>query len=151
MKTAIDGTPATQINRIVSHPTLPMLITAHEDNFIRVYDLKSGKCFLRSFNEGRGIENVSHPCFTGVCTHSLLAHSDAVTSLDVDPSGLTVCTASHDCTIRFWDLLHTRTCIQEISNSHRLKSREGILDVRFHPTLPFVGSAGADGVVRIYG
>jgi striatin 1/3/4 len=28
----VDGTPATQINRIVSHPTMPLLITAHEDN-----------------------------------------------------------------------------------------------------------------------
>lgn len=32
-----------QINRIVSHPTLPMLITANEDNYIRLFDLKSGK------------------------------------------------------------------------------------------------------------
>jgi len=34
---------AAQINRIVSHPTLPMLITANEDNYIRLFDLKSGK------------------------------------------------------------------------------------------------------------
>ena len=87
----------------------------------------------------------------GTCTHSLLAHSDSVTSLDVDPSGLTICTASHDRTIRFWDILHTRACIQEISNSHRLKGGEGVLDVRYHPTLPFVGSAGADGGVKVYG
>lgn len=31
-----------QVNRIVSHPTLPMLITANEDNYIRLFDLKSG-------------------------------------------------------------------------------------------------------------
>lgn len=123
-----DGTPATQINRIVSHPTLPMLITAHEDNYIRLFDLKSG-----------------------VCTQSILGHSDGVTSLDVDPSGLTIASASHDCTVRFWDLLQTRACIQEISTSHRSKGNEGVLQVAYHPTLPFVASAGADGGVRIYG
>jgi striatin 1/3/4 len=37
-----DGTPATQINQVVTHPTLPLLITAHEDNYIRIFDLNTG-------------------------------------------------------------------------------------------------------------
>jgi len=37
-----DGTPATQINRIVSHPTMSVLVTAHEDKFIRIFDLTTG-------------------------------------------------------------------------------------------------------------
>jgi len=37
-----DGTPATQINRIVSHPTMALLVTAHEDKFIRVFDTATG-------------------------------------------------------------------------------------------------------------
>lgn len=41
-----------QINRIVSHPTLPMLITANEDNYIRLFDLKSGK-YLERFQARR--------------------------------------------------------------------------------------------------
>jgi len=40
-----DGTPATQINRIVSHPTMSILVTAHEDKFIRIFDIITGKLF----------------------------------------------------------------------------------------------------------
>lgn len=54
-----------QINRIVSHPTLSMTITAHEDRHIRFWDNKTGKM-----------------------VHSMVTHLDAVTSLAVDPNGL---------------------------------------------------------------
>jgi len=121
-----DGTPATQINRIVSHPTMSLLVTAHEDKFIRVFDI-----------------------ITGQCTHSMLAHLDGVTSLSIDPSGFSLVSGSHDCSIRFWDLLGSRACVHEIP-AHREKAREGVLDVEFHPTLPFMASAGADGVVKLY-
>lgn len=143
-----NGSPA-QINRIVSHPTLPMLITANDDNYIRLFDLKSGESSL-----GKRIylcENTDAFSCTGQCTYSLVGHTDSVTSLDIDPSGLTIASASHDCTVRFWDLLQTRSCVQEISNSHRTKGDEGVLDVKYHPTLPFIASSGADGGVRIYG
>ena len=40
----LDGTPNTQINKLVSHPTLPMILTAHEDKYIRFFDSKSGTC-----------------------------------------------------------------------------------------------------------
>lgn len=42
-----------QINRIVSHPTIPMLITANEDNYIRLFDLKSGTCLSFSSHSRR--------------------------------------------------------------------------------------------------
>lgn len=144
--------PAAQVNRIVSHPTLPMLITANEDNYIRLFDLKSGKDSTLGCNwkmDNRILLTFRY--ILGQCTYSLVGHTDVVTSLDVDPSGLTIASASHDCTVRFWDLLQTRSCIQEISNSHRQKADEGVLDVKYHPTLPFVASSGADGGVRIYG
>lgn len=38
-----DGTPATQINRIASHPTMSLLVTAHEDKFIRIFDVTTGE------------------------------------------------------------------------------------------------------------
>ena len=38
-----DGTNKTQINQVVSHPTLPLLVTAHEDKYIRFFDSKSGQ------------------------------------------------------------------------------------------------------------
>ncbi|KAF7974063.1 hypothetical protein HWV62_13471 [Athelia sp. TMB] len=121
-----DGTPSTQISRIVSHPTMPILVTAHEDKFIRVFDI-----------------------VTGQCTHSMLAHLDGVTSLSIDPSGFSLVSGSHDCSIRFWDLLGSKACVHEIP-AHREKAREGVLDVEFHSTLPFMASAGADGVVKLY-
>ncbi|PPQ74192.1 hypothetical protein CVT26_004489 [Gymnopilus dilepis] len=121
-----DGTPATQINRIVSHPTMSLLVTAHEDKFIRIFDLT-----------------------TGQCTHSMLAHLDGVTSLSIDAAGFSLVSGSHDCSVRFWDLLGTRSCVQELT-THREKAREGVLDVEFHPSLPFMASAGADGVVKLY-
>ncbi|KAG5645051.1 hypothetical protein DXG03_007230 [Asterophora parasitica] len=121
-----DGTPATQINHIASHPTLALLVTAHEDKYIRIFDIT-----------------------TGQCTHSMLAHLDGVTSLSIDAAGFSLVSGSHDCSVRFWDLLGSRACVQEIT-THREKAREGVLDVEFHPTLPFMASAGADGVVKLY-
>ncbi|KAG2020558.1 peptidase C14 [Coprinopsis cinerea AmutBmut pab1-1] len=121
-----DGTPATQINCLTSHPTMPLLVTGHEDRYIRIFDLA-----------------------TGQCTHSMLAHLDGVTSLSIDAAGFSLVSGSHDCSVRFWDLLGGRTCVQEIS-AHREKAREGVLDVDFHPSLPFMASAGADGVVKLY-
>lgn len=139
-----DGTAETQINKLVTHPTLPLLITAHEDGYIRMIDLD-----------------------TGVCSLSMVAHLDAVTSLDIDASGLTLVSGGHDCSVRFWDIAggslvgkdgpvggeekaSTATCRQEIS-SHRKKAGEGVLAVKYHPTAPYFASAGADGVIRIYG
>ncbi|KAF9228778.1 WD40 repeat-like protein [Gyrodon lividus] len=121
-----DGTPATQVNQIVSHPTMSFLVTAHEDKFIRIFDIN-----------------------TGQCTHTMPAHLDGVTSLSIDAAGFSLVSGSHDCSIRFWDLLGSRTCTQE-STIHREKAKEGVLDVEFHPSLPLMASAGADGVVKLY-
>ncbi|KAF8606520.1 WD40 repeat-like protein [Ceratobasidium sp. AG-I] len=121
-----DGTADTQINAIASHPTMPLLVTAHEDKYIRIFDIA-----------------------TGECQHSMLAHLDTVTTLSIDTTGFSLVSGSHDGSIRFWDILGSRTCVQEI-NAHRQKSNEGTLDVRFHPSMPFIASAGADGVVKIY-
>lgn len=121
-----DGTPAGHANCIVSHPTMPLLVTGHEDKYIRVWDLA-----------------------TGQCTHSILAHLDAVTSVSLDAAGFSLVSGSHDCSVRFWDILGTRACVQEIT-SHREKAREGVLAVEFHPTLPVMASAGADGSVKLY-
>ncbi|KAF6724136.1 Striatin-3 [Oryzias melastigma] len=59
-----DGTAASlnHINKVVSHPTLPITITAHEDRHIKFFDNKTGKLI-----------------------HAMVAHLDAVTSLAVDP------------------------------------------------------------------
>ncbi|XP_041069918.1 striatin-3 isoform X2 [Carcharodon carcharias] len=42
---------ANQINRVVSHPTLPVTITAHEDRHIKFFDNKTGHdCSIRLWN-----------------------------------------------------------------------------------------------------
>lgn len=79
----------------------------------------------------------------------MLAHLDAVTSLSIDRAGFSLVSGSHDCSIRFWDFINTRSCIQEIQN-HREKAHEGVLEVVFHPALPFMASSGADGSVKLY-
>jgi len=39
----VDGTSNTQINRVVSHPTMSLLITTHEDKYLRIFDLATGQ------------------------------------------------------------------------------------------------------------
>ncbi|XP_014251285.1 striatin-3 isoform X2 [Cimex lectularius] len=114
-----------QIYRIVCHPLLPVTVTAHEDRHIRFFDNNTGKMI-----------------------HSMVAHLDAVTSLAVDPNGLYLLSGSHDCSIRLWNL-DSKTCVQEIT-AHRKKFDEAILDVAFHPTRPFIASAGADGIAKVF-
>ncbi|XP_046847886.1 LOW QUALITY PROTEIN: striatin-like [Xenia sp. Carnegie-2017] len=120
-----DNTPATQINRVISHPTMGMTITAHEDRYIKFFDNNTGKQI-----------------------HSMVAHLDAVTSLAVDSPGLYLLSGSHDCSIRLWNL-ETRTCVQEIT-SHRKKFDESIYDVAFHPRKAYIASAGADGLAKVF-
>ncbi|XP_018087675.1 striatin-3 isoform X2 [Xenopus laevis] len=113
------------INKIVSHPTLPVTIAAYEDRHIKFFDNKSGKTI-----------------------HLMVAHLDAVTSLAVDPNGIYLMSGSHDCSIRLWNL-DSKTCVQEIT-AHRKKLDESIYDVAFHPTKAFIASAGADALAKVF-
>ncbi|RXG61362.1 Striatin-3 [Armadillidium vulgare] len=112
-----------QINRVVSHPTLPLTVTAHEDRHIRFWDNTSGRL-----------------------VQSMVAHLDSVTSLAVDPNGLYLLSGSHDCSIRLWQL-DSKQCVQEIT-AHRKKFDESIFDVAFHPSKPYIASAGADALAK---
>uniref|UniRef100_A0A8B9RGQ6 Striatin n=1 Tax=Astyanax mexicanus TaxID=7994 RepID=A0A8B9RGQ6_ASTMX len=114
-----------QINKVLSHPTLPITITAQEDRHIRFFDNNTGKLI-----------------------HSMVAHLDAVTSLAVDPNGLYLMSGSHDCSIRLWNM-ESKTCIQEFT-AHRKKSDESINDVAFHPSKCYIGSAGADALAKVF-
>lgn len=118
--------PSKYINRIISHPTMPIIITAHEDRWIRFYDVNDGTLL-----------------------HAMVAHLDAVTSLAIDVHGLYLLSGSHDCSIRLWNIANKKTCVQEIT-AHRKKFDESILDVAFHPTKPFIASAGADAIAKVF-
>uniref|UniRef100_H3CQP6 Striatin 4 n=1 Tax=Tetraodon nigroviridis TaxID=99883 RepID=H3CQP6_TETNG len=113
------------INRVVSHPSEPVSITAHENRTIRFLDNNTGKV-----------------------VHSMVAHLDAVTCLTTDPKGTYLISGSHDCSVRLW-MLDNRTCVQEIT-AHRKKHDEAIHDVAFHPCQPFIASAGADALAKIF-
>lgn len=116
---------SSHINQVLSHPTLPITITAQEDRHIRFYDNNTGKLI-----------------------HSMVAHLDAVTSLAVDPNGLYLMSGSHDCSVRLWNM-ETKTCIQEFT-AHRKKFEESIHAVAFHPTKCYIGSAGADALAKVF-
>ncbi|NXV02329.1 STRN protein, partial [Cettia cetti] len=127
LESSVDTTVSSscQINRVISHPTLPISITAHEDRHIKFYDNNTGKLI-----------------------HSMVAHLDAVTSLAVDPNGLYLMSGSHDCSIRLWNL-ESKTCIQEFT-AHRKKFDESIHDVAFHPSKCYIASAGADALAKVF-
>uniref|UniRef100_A0A1B0CDM0 Uncharacterized protein n=2 Tax=Lutzomyia longipalpis TaxID=7200 RepID=A0A1B0CDM0_LUTLO len=119
------GVFAKYINRVISHPLLPVTITAHEDRHIRFWDNTNG-----------------------TLVHSMVAHLDAVTSLAIDSQGLYLLSGSHDSSIRLWNL-DNKTCVQEIT-AHRKKFDESILDVSFHPSRPYIASAGADALAKVF-
>ncbi|KAF9575208.1 hypothetical protein BGW38_008243, partial [Lunasporangiospora selenospora] len=123
-----DNTSATQINKVVCHPTLPLVISGHEDRFIRFFDIQSGSC-----------------------SHSMISHLDSVSTLDIDPSGLILCSGGHDASVRLWDIASsTKPCVQEFTG-HRRKGDEGVCSVKYHPTLTgLMATGGADSIVKIY-
>ncbi|KAJ6222160.1 hypothetical protein RDWZM_000705 [Blomia tropicalis] len=113
------------ISSLAVHPTLPIVISAHQDRHIRLWDINSGKCI-----------------------HSMVAHLDEVTSVDCDPNGLYLLSGSHDCSVRLWNF-DNKNCVQEIT-SHRKKFGEAIFDVTFHPSKPYFASAGADALAKVF-
>uniref|UniRef100_A0A672YUX1 Striatin n=1 Tax=Sphaeramia orbicularis TaxID=375764 RepID=A0A672YUX1_9TELE len=122
---SLESSSPCQINKVLSHPTLPITITAQDDRHIKFYDNASGKLI-----------------------HAMVAHLDAVTSLAVDPNGLYLMSGSHDCSIRLWNL-DSKTCIQEFT-AHRKKFDESIHDVAFHPSKCYIASAGADALAKVF-
>uniref|UniRef100_A0A667ZLQ5 Striatin n=1 Tax=Myripristis murdjan TaxID=586833 RepID=A0A667ZLQ5_9TELE len=125
LESALEPGTSCQINKVLSHPTLPITITAQEDRHIKFFDNNTGKLI-----------------------HSMVAHLDAVTSLAVDPNGLYLMSGSHDCSIRLWNL-ESKTCIQEFT-AHRKKFEESIHDVAFHPSKCYIASAGADALAKVF-
>jgi striatin 1/3/4 len=121
---AYDGTCGTQINKVICHPTLPMIVTAHENKYICFFDSKSGALI-----------------------HSMTAHMDAVTGLAIDPHGLYILSGSHDGSLRFWSV-DNKTCVQDIT-AHRKRFDESIYNVACHLTKPYFASAGADSIAKV--
>ncbi|KAN0109944.1 WD40 repeat-like protein [Hyaloscypha variabilis] len=102
-----------------------IIISGHEDRYIRFYDANSGQC-----------------------TYNMLAHPAAISALDLSPDGRELVSAGHDASLRFWSL-EKRSCIQEIT-SHRLMRGEGVCSVCWSRDGRWVVSAGGDGVVKVF-
>ncbi|RKF62192.1 Striatin Pro11 [Erysiphe neolycopersici] len=102
-----------------------IIISGHEDRYIRFYDANSGQC-----------------------TYSMLAHPAAIAALALSPDGKELVSAGHDASLRFWSL-EKRSCTQEIT-SHRLMKGEGVCSVAWSRDGRWVVSAGGDGVVKVF-
>ncbi|KAF2218982.1 WD40-repeat-containing domain protein [Elsinoe ampelina] len=102
-----------------------VIVSGHEDRYIRFFDANSGQC-----------------------TYTMLAHPSAISSLSLSPDGHEAVSAGHDASIRFWSL-DKRICTQDIT-SHRPMRGEGVCSVVWSQDGRYVVSAGGDGVVKVF-
>lgn len=119
-----------------------VIISGHEDRFVRFFDANSGMCS----------PHIADPLTTnrslGQCTYNMLAHPASISSLSLSPDGRELVSAGHDASLRFWSL-EKRSCTQEITN-HRVMRGEGICDVVWSQDGRWVVSGGGDGVVKVF-
>lgn len=118
--------PDSQINKVVAHGRMGLVITGHEDHTIRFWDPRTG----------------------GEAVHKMVAHQAPVSSLAIDPSGIYLASTDHGLSVRFWEI-SSKNCVQEIT-SHRQKYDEGIYCVDFHPRLDLLATGGADACIKVY-
>uniref|UniRef100_A0A915E510 Striatin N-terminal domain-containing protein n=1 Tax=Ditylenchus dipsaci TaxID=166011 RepID=A0A915E510_9BILA len=76
-----DGDGVGEINKILSHPTMPITVVAGEDRKIRYFDNNTGKLI-----------------------HGTVAHVEAISTLAIDPNGLYLLSGSHDGSLRLWNM-----------------------------------------------
>ncbi|KAL8679962.1 MAG: hypothetical protein Q9186_003778 [Xanthomendoza sp. 1 TL-2023] len=103
-----------------------MILSGHEDRYIRFFDANSGQC-----------------------TYNMLAHPSAISSLSLSPSGAELVSGGHDASLRFWSL-EKRACTQEIT-SLRIMRGEGVCSVVWSADGRWVVGAGGEGVVKVFG
>ena len=80
-----------RVNSVVVHPTLPVIVSAHEDRQIKFWDLDTGtSCVAACLEKWRSDSFCcsSLDLLTGKCLQAMVAHLDEVTSLACDPNGL---------------------------------------------------------------
>ena len=123
-----------------------VVISGHEDGYIRFFDANSGKYkSVRGDNSCGDLLLINH---AGQCTYTMLAHPSAISSLFLSPDGREMVSAGHDASLRYWSL-EKRSCTQEIT-SHRLMRGEGVCAVVWSQDGRWVLSGGGDGVVKVF-
>ncbi|KAL8958637.1 MAG: hypothetical protein Q9193_004346 [Seirophora villosa] len=103
-----------------------MVLSGHEDRYIRFFDANSGQC-----------------------TYNMLAHPSAISALSLSPSGAEFVSGGHDASLRFWSL-EKRACTQEIT-SLRIMRGEGVCSVVWSADGRWVVGAGGEGVIKVFG
>jgi striatin 1/3/4 len=93
--------------------------------------------------------SADHMTQTARLTSTIVAHTDAINSIDIDPnSSSTLVSGGDDCACKIWDIT-TGTCTQDWTH-HRLKTEQGVLAVKYCDKVPILATGGADGVLRLY-
>jgi len=123
-----------------------VIISGHEDRFIRFFDANSGKHTHKPLLGSRWYSPANYPL--GQCTYNMLAHPASISSLSLSPDGRELVSAGHDASLRFWSL-EKRSCTQEIT-SHRIMRGEGVCTVVWSQDGRWVVSGGGDGVAKVF-
>ncbi|GAA5940833.1 hypothetical protein JCM3775_006825 [Rhodotorula graminis] len=155
-----DGTPETQINALAVDADLSLVATAHEDRFIRIFDLQTGECLVSSLAHLDGVTSLAFSPEASTSSSAFALESlEALSSCS--EMRIALASVSHDTSLRMWNLRvdctgaskSTLTYVQEAS-THRVKGAEGVLGVAFarggKPAVTAVVTAGADGTVRVW-
>jgi len=117
-----------RLTQLAAHPEAELAMSAHADSSIRFWDVKSS---------------------TQVAIMS--AHRGVVSCLALDGTGLHIASGSHDASIRIWNAAERKIRqVLDTHQTHRSKYQEAIHSVTYHQTQPFLASAGADGIIKLY-
>lgn len=100
---------------------------------------------------------LAHPLLSHLWMHGGRYHDKAVRGVHFHPSYPLVASCSDDGKLHIFhgmvysDLLTNALIVPvKIINAHKPVSELGVLDCVFHPTQPWVFSAGADKAVRLF-
>jgi ribosome biogenesis protein ERB1 len=159
------------------HPSKPIFLVATQRT-VRIYDL-AAQSLLKTLQPGaRWISSLDvHPGGDNVLVGSydrrllwhdldlsvrpyktLRYHDKAIRAVRYHPGGLPLfADASDDGTVQVFhgkvvdDLMENAAIVPlKVLRGHKVKGALGVLDVDWHPRLPWCVSAGADGTIRLW-
>ena len=115
-----------QANRIIFHKE-NVIVTGHEDRQLRFFDVRS-KEMIKNF----------------------VAHADSISCLSNGIGEFDLLTASHDGTVRCWDLRGGNNKLIFDIPAHRKKYDEGCLSLNVLRNENLMITSGADGIIKIF-
>lgn len=164
------------VQRVLFHPVRPFLFVATQ-RFVRVYNLLKQQLtkklqtnckWVSSMDVHPGGDNViigSYDCrlswfdldLSTKPYQTLKHHKKALRQVTFHPRYPLFASASDDCSIIvchgmvYSDLLQNPLIVPvKVLRGHTATNSIGVLDCHFHPTQPWIFSAGADGTARLY-